>query len=179
MKLLMIIVMKTYILTGGPGTGKSSLLNYLELYHGEHVIREAAEDYIKLRQAEGQPAPWTEEDFQEKIMHLQLQRKHALSPTLPRVFIDRGIADGLTYRPRGQVYTTILYHAQQECIDKVFLLDTLGITETTAVRRENHAQALELSNKLERTYQTLGHQPIHIPAAPLKERAQLILEAIR
>ena len=44
--------MKKYILTGGPGSGKSSILLGLE-QQGETIIREAAEDYIKHQQAQG------------------------------------------------------------------------------------------------------------------------------
>ena len=61
---------KKYILTGGPGTGKSSLILALE-QAGYATIREAAEDYIRFRQAMGQPEPWTEEDFQALLRDLQ------------------------------------------------------------------------------------------------------------
>ena len=63
-----------YVLTGGPGSGKSSIILALEMQE-EYVIREAAEDYIRLRQAQGQPQPWTEADFQDRILDIQMQRE--------------------------------------------------------------------------------------------------------
>ena len=44
---------KKYVLSGGPGSGKSSILLGLEQL-GEYIVREAAEDYIKYKQAQGQ-----------------------------------------------------------------------------------------------------------------------------
>ena len=52
--------MKKYILTGGPGTGKSTLILALE-QEGYATVPEAAEAYIKYRQAMGKPDPWTED----------------------------------------------------------------------------------------------------------------------
>lgn len=45
-------MVKKYVLTGGPGAGKTSLLIYLEIL-GELTIREAAEDLIRYQQALG------------------------------------------------------------------------------------------------------------------------------
>src|SRR3989338_538036 len=87
---------KTYILTGGPGTGKSSLILALE-QRGEYTIREAAEDHIKLRQANGIKEPWTEPDFQDLILDLQLRREERIPKETEKAFIDRGLPDGLAY----------------------------------------------------------------------------------
>ena len=43
-------MVKKYVLTGGPGAGKTSLVTYLEIL-GEVTIREAAEDFIREQKA--------------------------------------------------------------------------------------------------------------------------------
>ena len=135
---------KTYVLTGAPGSGKTSILNYLEFFHGELTIREAAEDYIRLEQALGIAEPWKKPDFQKEILNLQLQRKIMIPMGIQRVFVDRDIADGLAYVGQGDLYDHIYGHAIQQNLEKIFLIEQLGSTETNDVRREDYNQALLL-----------------------------------
>jgi predicted ATPase len=173
-----------YILTGGPGSGKSSIIRALEM-QGEYTIDEAAEDYIRYRQAQGIAEPWKEGDFQEKILDLQVQREartrgkevtSLYNPVPPRVFIDRGIHDGLAYaQPRTETYRKIEEEARKRQYEKIFLIENLGQTERTGVRREDQEQALELERKLEQIYESFGFKSIKIPAAPLQERVDTLL----
>ncbi|MFA6023342.1 MAG: ATP-binding protein [Candidatus Pacearchaeota archaeon] len=192
---------KKIVLTGGPGTGKSSIILALENL-GEYTIRESAEDYIKLRQAQGQATPWIEADFQEKILELQLQRESRVPREIERVFIDRGVADGLAYSEAG----TEIYKRTQEIAretrrvagiiphpylagitwgekilpryDRVYLIENLGFTEKTEVRRENQEEAIRLGNKLEQVYKELGYNPVRIAPGPLNQRVKAILETL-
>lgn len=168
--------MKKYILTGGPGTGKSTLILALEK-QGEHIIKEAAEDHIKLRQAQGQPEPWTEPDFQDEILDLQIQREQRIPKEAERVFIDRGATDGLAYaQPGTEIYKRLLQEAKTRKYEKVFLIETLGTTEKTEVRRENHEEAVKLAQKLEQIYKYLGYEVIRIPVGTVQERLEKILK---
>ncbi|MCK4670270.1 MAG: AAA family ATPase [Nanoarchaeota archaeon] len=195
--------MKKYILTGGPGTGKSSILLALE-QRGEHIVKEAAEDYIKVRQAQGQPEPWTEPDFQDKILELQLQREEQIPEGIERIFIDRGVADGLAYaEPGTKIYKKIMAEArkaswidkdQREYMfwvriqgdysryyalsNKVFFIEQLDFTEKTKVRRENHKEAVRLGEKLKAIYHRLGYKIIGVPAAKLEERVRRVLQGV-
>lgn len=170
--------MKNYILTGCPGSGKSSILLYLEIVKGEHIIREAAEDYIRLRQAQGQSAPWTEADFQLNILDIQVQRNAKIPPNAPRVFIDRGYEDGRAYSDDKTLLERISQASKGKRYDLVFLVENLGSTQTNGVRRENHEEALRLEKRVEEIYQGLGYQPVRIPAGPVEDRAKAIMDAI-
>ncbi len=168
--------MKRYILTGGPGSGKSSILLDLEICHGEHVVREAAEDYIKSRQAKGKKDPWTEPDFQDRILDLQLQRESRVPNNAKRVFIDRGVADGLAYAmPLSETFKRIEFKSKRIRYDQVFLIEPLEQTEKNEVRRENRDESLILGRKLEQIYSGFGYEPISIASGPLEERVQKIL----
>jgi len=167
--------MKKIVLTGGPGTGKSTLILALE-QRGEYVIRESAEDVIRLMQAQGHPEPWTMPGFQELILKLQLQRESRIPDEAARVFMDRGVPDGLAYAlPGTRTYELLLQEAKKAKYDLVFLVENLGCTNKTAVRAENHEEAVKLGSKLEEVYRMLGYEPIRIPAVPLNERLEKIL----
>ena len=57
-------MIRKFVLTGGPGSGKSSIILELER-RGEYVVREAAEDVIRLEQAKGIKNPQESEMLQE------------------------------------------------------------------------------------------------------------------
>jgi predicted ATPase len=65
--------LEQYVLTGGPRSGKTSLLLALE-WRGENVIQETAIDYIMLQQARGIENPWEAEDFQDQILDIKKKR---------------------------------------------------------------------------------------------------------
>ena len=66
--------MKRYILTGTPGSGKTSILHALKS-QGYAVVEEAATDVIALEHMPGNPEPWMPSDFIAKIIRLQKQRQ--------------------------------------------------------------------------------------------------------
>jgi predicted ATPase len=165
-----------YALTGGPGSGKSSIMLELEL-RGEYTIREAAEDIIKRSQADGDRSPWEKPDFQKRILNLQLLRERRIPQTLERAFLDRGISDGLAYAQKGsETYKEILENTPRYA--GIFLIENLGSTDTNRVRREDQEAALEIEAKLKEIYLWQSYKVITIPPASVKERADLILGAI-
>jgi len=167
---------KKIVLTGGPGTGKSSIILALENL-GEYTIREAAEDWIKYRQAYGIKEPWLEENFQDNILELQLLRESRIPEKATKLFIDRGIADGLAYATPGTtIYERIKCAAEKTRYDKIFLIEHLEETEKTEVRRENHEEALRIGDKLEKVYSELGYHITRIEKAPLSKRVQQVRE---
>jgi len=173
-------MVKKYVLTGGPGSGKSSILLGLE-QQGEYVIREAAEDYIRLRQAQGQKEPWTEQDFQDKILELQLQRESKILSGIERVFIDRGILDGLAYyqitgkKPSKQIIKARNKVNQERPYEKIFLIMNLGDCERNDVRRENMEEAFKLENLQEWNYRKLRYNVERIHVAPLDRRVNELM----
>lgn len=167
---------KKYILTGAPGSGKSSTLLELES-RGEYIIREAAEDVIKLEKKRGIETPWEEPDFQRKILHLQLKREAGIPSSLERVFIDRGVLDGLAYtQPRTEISREIQWVSH--AYEGVFLIENIGSIERNGIRRETYDEALELEKKLTEIYLMAGYRIIKIPSAPVKDRAETILWVI-
>jgi len=168
--------MKKYVLTGGPGSGKSSILLALE-ETGEYVIRESAEDVIKLQQSRGISCPWEYEDFQKRILDLQIKREKKIPYGIERVFIDRGIPDGLAYANKGSEIWKRIKKAIPE-YEKIFLIKNLGETENNKIRRENNKEAIKLEKSLEEIYKILGYEPVRVNPGKLNKRLEKIIKAI-
>lgn len=170
--------MDKIVLTGGPGSGKSSLLLTLEK-EGEYIIREAAEDHIKYMQAKGCKEPWKDPDFQKDILELQILRESKVPDSAKRVFIDRGLYDGLAYVDKGsELYRKILDEASKMEYEKIFLVESLDTVVNTGVRREDYSEAIELGKKLEDIYKEVGYEIIKVPATTIESRLDVIKQCL-
>jgi len=171
-------MVKKYIITGGPGTGKSSIILALEK-KGEYVVPEAAADFIKLQQARGIKTPWIDPDFQQNIMNLQIQRELRIPQDIEKVFIDRGIPDGLAYlNPQSELAKEILEETKDNRYTKIFLIEELEETKKDNIRREDKEKALFLRKKIEQIYTSLGYEIVIIPLDDLDSRVEEILKHI-
>lgn len=172
-------MIKRIALTGAPGSGKSSILKELEYIHGERIVAEAAEDIIKYLQAKGNPRPWELADFQDKILKLQLQRERQTENLEGRIFIDRGILDGLAYY---QIQKREPSEAMRRAIEdtrgryqRVFLIEIGDNCQRTGVRREDMEEAKILQELQYRNYTEAGYRVERIPYIGIEERAKRIL----
>lgn len=91
--------MKRYILTGTPGSGKTSILHELKR-QGYSVVEEAATDVIAREQGLGNSELWLQADFIDSIVRLQKQRQLEAS-TSP---------DELQWYDRSPICTLALSH---------------------------------------------------------------------
>lgn len=170
-----------YILTGGPGVGKTSVLEELRKQgfytHGEvagHVIER------ELRK-NSEMLPWKNRDaFQKEVLSIQCAWEREIPEEVETAFLDRGIADGIAYyRLDGlEAPKEITEAARNAGYETVFLLEPLETYENTKVRREDAETAKRIHLELERVYRELGCEIIKIPAEPIKQRISRILENI-
>jgi predicted ATPase len=174
--------MKIYVLTGPPSSGKTSLLLYLEYYFKQRVIKEGAEDYIKLRQAQGIREPWNEKDFQLGIFRLQELRFNSIERGIKRVFLDRSFVDGLAYikdsKEDNEVKRLIINKNNEIEIDIVFFIEPLKSFTKTEFRRESLDEIKALHKRLLQKYKEYDHNIIKIPPFNLKQRADLIMKKV-
>lgn len=174
-----------YIITGGPGTGKSSVINELAK-RGHGTVEESATTVIAQELARGEKTPWSESWFEGKVAELMHQRQEAVrNDTRSYVFFDRGPVDPISY---------VLWYKkplQQPVINKlngllvggkfkpvVFLLEDLGFCENTEIRSENLKQLSELQERLHTDYTSLGFEAIIVPRGSIQQRADFILAYI-
>ncbi|HEU5200194.1 MAG TPA: AAA family ATPase [Ktedonobacterales bacterium] len=134
--------MKRYILTGTPGSGKTTILQALKR-QGYAVVEEAATDISALEQVKGNAEPWRQSDFIDNIVRLQHQRQ-LTTATEPATlqFYDRSplctyaLSLHLGYPP-SPVLLEELERMEREHLyqRQVFFIDHLGFIEPTEARR--------------------------------------------
>jgi predicted ATPase len=162
--------MERYVLTGGPGSGKTSIILALELL-GECVTREGAEDFIRYQQSRGIKEPWREANFQGEILRLCQMRENYVPADASRVFHDRSLVDGLAYQaPETELHTRIMEAAISTRYTGVFLIELPNDVKRTVVRRENSEESRRVERKLEEIYTMLGYKIVRIPMGCVDDR---------
>lgn len=170
-----------YVITGGPCTGKTTLLAELGK-HGYATVPEAARLVIDEGFAAGKTIEQIRED--EKLFQYQvLRRKEAIEAKTdkkPLTFFDRGMHDTIAYL---QSYSwPIDDEVKEACLiasyEKVFLLDPLPFFEEDGGRTEDASFTQKINQLLEKAYEQNGLTVIHVPVLPIKDRVRFILEHV-
>ncbi len=176
--------MKRYVITGGTSSGKTSALLALNIDHGIPTVFESAESYIRLEQAKGHAEPWSDlASFQTEVARLHYKWEtdfymHSLGK-VGSVVLDRSPIDCLAFLRRANMHTPPTIDSIIQSLDRydgVFLFENVGRLEPSEVRRENLEDAIELEALHETIYREFGYDPIRVPAMPLEERVQIILD---
>lgn len=170
-----------YVITGGPSTGKSTLLKELESL-GYTTLPEAARTVIDRAIATGKTVNElraNEAKFQLDVLkHKQeIERDHARD-TL--TFFDRGMHDTLAYLEliNEKIDNAVIDAVKKSKYKKVFLLDPLSIYESDYARTETQEEALKLNALLHKAFSDYGMEPVKVPALSPSERAQFVLQHI-
>lgn len=175
--------MKKYILSGTPGSGKTSIIRMLEKL-GNHVVEEAATHTIALQHANGIEKPWEKIEFIDDIINLQKQRQLFSSKVdNSMIFFDRSpvctyaLCRYLSFEPTDNLLKEI--SRVDEIYDKkVFFIENLGFIENTDARQITFDEALKFERYHIDAYQKFGYEIIKVPKAPIKIRSEIILESI-
>ncbi len=173
--------MRRYILTGTPGSGKTSILRILGA-DGYAIVDEAATDVIAAEQAGGVAEPWLDPRFIDKIIDLQCARQQNHDPDDPRIQVyDRSPVCTLALaRYLGYPISVALAGELNRITDqgiydrRVFFVRPLGFVEPTSARRISYQESLEFERLHEAEYTRIGFRLIDIPAASPQARAALI-----
>lgn len=171
--------MPKYIITGGPGAGKTSLLTELQRM-GFSVSEEASRQLIIEEVNKGSDClPWVNlPAFAEKALD-RMQALYLEAPEDQTTFFDRGIPDIIAYLkaagidPEAKYYQALFKYQYQQ---KVFILAPWeSIYVNDSERWQSFEEAKKLYQAIKETYEELGFQLIELPAASLKERAGFIM----
>lgn len=164
-----------YVITGGPSSGKSTVLEHIEKL-GYKVIPEATRSLIDEEKAAGKTIKdirRDEAEFQRRV----LARKIKIESELPRdqlIFFDGAIPSSVAYfETSGLDPQQALSVCQKGQYRKVFLMEQLPFVQDGA-RTENTETIKELNRLLKKAYEDLGYEVISVPVMSVEERVKFI-----
>lgn len=166
-----------YVITGGPGTGKTTVITMLEA-RGYATLPEMARLHIDEELARGKTLEEMERDehaFQREVLRMQVEAEKRL-PRTRTTFFDRGIPDTLAYyRFHRLEKDELITKAIAECrYHKVFMLERLPLKPDYA-RTESEADQKEISRLIHEVYDSLPFPVVHVPKMSPEKRVEFIL----
>jgi predicted ATPase len=172
-----------FVLTGGPGSGKSTLIAALQRAGYAHSI-EAGRGIIQDQLAIGGGAlPWIDPGaFAELMLSWEMRSYHMAKDAAGPVFFDRGVPDVVGYlrllnRP---VPPHIERAAQLFCYNRLVLIAPPWeeIFRQDRERKQDYSEAVRTYEAMASTYSAYGYELIEIPCASVEVRMNFVLSRI-
>lgn len=184
-----------YVITGGPCSGKTTLIDNLEKFNklenrNFQMIPEIPRIVIQKALDKGKPHPFSEQGnpkaTEEKFIKKQVKFEKNIERNFSSetIFCDRGLFDILAYCKYYKLKIPENFE-QKKAIHKpykkIFLLDLPKESQyiQDEVRIEPYAQALIIHNLIKETYKEFGYKLTLIPFTNTpEERIKIILDLI-
>ncbi len=198
-----------FVFTGGPGVGKTTIINALTA-RGYVGVSEAARHIIAKEQKKVDRSkarggsykgvlPWTDlAKFQHRVVRqqslwetaaarsLQGARGKARGTVLDRSFVDPiayMLEAGMTPRTHPALYKKLFTKIQKAGYKKVFVLDQLPHYANDPQRKESAVQAGKLHSRLYDVYRDMGKRygfdVVRVPAVGVDKRVDFVLNQMR
>lgn len=172
------------VLTGGPHSGKTTLLQYLK-GAGHSTVSEAALlliENLNVKMGITEQIRWRKEnraEFQDMVARLQIELEAQLvTNTSEFVFFDRGLLDGLAYCEASGVEPPKVFSSveMQNRYDGIFVLQTIVPFEQRSAtgRMSDEQNSIRLSQYIFDTYTKYGYRPVWISQCSVEERVGLV-----
>ncbi len=174
---------KKIVITGGPGTGKSSIIEHL-INRGFTCLEEISRQVTITAKKEGIDQLFLTNPllFSERLLKGRLnQFTDANAYVNETVFFDRGIPDVLAYMDFiGDNYPQHFVDVCKDTIyDAVFILKPWKAIYTKDQERyENFEQALTIHKHLVNTYMNYNYTLIDVPFDTVENRTNFILKVL-
>lgn len=169
------------IITGGPGTGKSSIINELEA-KGYPCHTEVSRAVIKEEMEKGSGLlPWRDlSGFSDKVFKGQTSQYHDAEEGKVN-FYDRGMIDVIAYlrkdgHPSDGLGDLVDHYPYN---NTVFLTPPWHeIYSQDEERKENVEEMEAIHHSLMETYQSFGYKVVEVPKVSLSERVNFVLKTL-
>ena len=172
-----------HVITGGPGSGKTSLIEALSS-RGYRRTVEAGRAIIQDQMAiDGRALPWREPLlFAELMLSLDMHSYRLAEQSVGPVFFDRGIPDVSGYLRLMNTHVPEHMHNAGRIFSynhKVFIAPPWReIFTQDHERKQDFDEAIRTYDALAATYTDLGYELVEIPRLPLDDRVSFILGRI-
>ena len=175
-----------FVITGGPGVGKTTLINELQAA-GYLVVEEDARKIIQQQMLkDGEALPWKNKLLYAKLMleasvssYQTVIKKQVSNP----VFFDRGILDAICYMSMENIPITSAMREMTLALPyatKVFILPPWEeIYQTDNERKQTWEEAVFTFQKMKETYLGYGYEVLEVPKAALGLRRAFIEKEIQ
>ncbi len=168
-------MIQRFIITGGPATGKTSIIEYFQRI-GYPCFEEVSREIIKQKNILTSAKNF---DFEAAVF--QDRKKQYLAATKIH-FFDRSILDGLAYMklqnipiPKQMLKDIKTYRYER----KVFIAPIWkDIYHQDSERLESFEEANNIDEALRKIYQHFGYELVNIPFTTVDERVKFILSQI-
>lgn len=170
---------KKYIITGAPGTGKTTVIRLLEKDYS--CIAESSRQVIKQeQQTGGGGTPWQDITRFSDLVYEAYVRELSNNPQA--LFTDRSLLDLIAYlRVGGKPLSPELCHFpyQEKFQNKVFFAPTWeAIYHKDKQRQQEFAYCLELEKALLKVYTEKGFEIIYLPKDKVSNRVNFVTSII-
>ena len=170
--------MKRIVLTGGPGSGKTTVLEIFR-ESGYAVGEDIARSIIRERNAAGLSPRPEPQAFAEQILEKEIERY--LTVTSSPMFFERGITD-----VAGSLYGTgaLDDHTSKQLVDRyryefIFLFPPWAdIYRTDDERDHTFDHSVRVFKSTRDWYLRFGYEVIEVPIDTPQTRAEFILEHV-
>lgn len=169
-----------FLLTGGPGVGKTTLIEELRR-RGERVVEETHRRLIREEVARGGSAlPWLDQAaYLAKAARQDIAIFETMAEVTGRVFFDRGVLDSLP--PESEPPTWLAEAMRTRRYNRrVFIPPPWeAIYRQDAERKQTFEECLSTHEAITRLCRRWGYEPVEVPRAATAKRVDFILERAR
>lgn len=172
-----------YIISGGPGSGKTSIINELKAQGYacvDEVARQIIQEQVKI---DGDALHWKDQiKFRDLMLSRSIYTFEQMINHEDLVFFDRGIPELISYCrlincsvPKSLTNAVNLFRYNSQ----VFLLPPWEeIYEVDSERKQDWQEAIQTYKSISKSYDETGYQLFEVPKLPVSERVIFILNRI-
>lgn len=170
-----------YVITGGPATGKTTIIKKLK-QRGYKTVSESARAVIHEAISSGMSAEELHADefsFQNEIFKRKLS-KHLKLDSEALTFLDRGMHDTGGYLSANglSLDQDMKDVFKRQKYKKVFILEPLSKYRSDKIRSEDKEHARSIHEGIRKCYQDYELEPISVPKMGIKDRVEFILSQV-
>jgi predicted ATPase len=178
------------VITGGPGTGKTSIIKELEkrnyfCYH--EVIRELtleAKEEGSLKDLSTNPIAKVDDSmgFNLKILNGRIKQfNDSFNLKNEIIFFDRGVPDVLGYMDyfKQSYDNTFIKPCEENKYTRIIVLPPWeGIYVSDDERFESYEEAVEIHTALENIYKKFNYEILVVPFGTVEDRTNFIIDSL-